>query len=105
MKRNEILKKLKFEVPDSKKKRVIISSDVKNEADDQFAIMHHLLTPSEDVKGIIAAHFERNVRLAEAGSAMLCNRGKTMELSYEEGKKILELARIDDVPMLRGAAY
>ena len=30
-----------FRVPDKKKKRVIISTDIANEADDPFAIMHH----------------------------------------------------------------
>lgn len=39
------------------KKRLIISSDAKNEADDQFAIVHALLSPSVDVVGIVPAHF------------------------------------------------
>jgi inosine-uridine nucleoside N-ribohydrolase len=39
------------------KKRVIIDSDAKNEADDQFAIVHALLSPSIDVVGVIPAHF------------------------------------------------
>lgn len=34
---------------------MIIHSDVATEADDPFAIVHHLLTPSEKVTGIIAA--------------------------------------------------
>ncbi|HLH59201.1 MAG TPA: nucleoside hydrolase [Streptosporangiaceae bacterium] len=37
--------------------RVIIDTDAKNEADDQFAIVHALLSPSLDVRGLIAAHF------------------------------------------------
>lgn len=44
-------------VPDEKKVRVIINTDAKNEADDQFAIVHALLTPSFDLHGIIPAHF------------------------------------------------
>jgi len=39
------------------RKRVIIDSDAKNEADDQFAIVHALLSPSLDVVGVIPAHF------------------------------------------------
>jgi purine nucleosidase len=39
------------------KNRLIISSDAKNEADDQFAIVHALLSPSVDVVGIVPAHF------------------------------------------------
>lgn len=38
-------------------RRVIIDTDAKNEADDQFAIVHALLSESLDVRGLIAAHF------------------------------------------------
>ncbi|MGH6921708.1 MAG: nucleoside hydrolase, partial [Geminicoccaceae bacterium] len=37
--------------------RVIIDTDAKNEADDQFAIVHALLTPSFELHGLIPAHF------------------------------------------------
>jgi inosine-uridine nucleoside N-ribohydrolase len=40
-----------------RKRRVIIDTDAKNEADDQFAIVHGLLSPTLDVRGLIAAHF------------------------------------------------
>lgn len=39
------------------RKRGIISSDAKNEADDQHAIAHAPLTPSFDVRGMVAGHF------------------------------------------------
>ena len=115
MKREEVLKRLGFTVPDCKKKRVIIASDVNCEADDPFAIMHHLLTPSFEVKGIIACHFEYVPRSMEAmakqrgegesaeGSGYAAGRFATMDRSYAEGELILQLAGIDDVPLLRGA--
>ncbi|MGV9770118.1 nucleoside hydrolase [Microbacterium sp. NPDC003461] len=37
--------------------RVLISTDAKNEADDQFAIVHALLSPTLDIRGILPAHF------------------------------------------------
>lgn len=37
--------------------RVIIDTDAKNEADDQFAIAQGLLSPSLDVRGIVPVHF------------------------------------------------
>jgi hypothetical protein len=37
----------------SSRRRVIIDTDAKNEADDQFAIVHALLSPSLDVRGLI----------------------------------------------------
>lgn len=40
-----------------KQARVIVSTDAKNEADDQFAIVHALLTPSFDLRGLVPAHF------------------------------------------------
>ncbi|KQR51751.1 hypothetical protein ASF88_09015 [Leifsonia sp. Leaf336] len=39
------------------RRRLIVNSDAKNEADDQFAIVHALLSPSLDIRGIIPAHF------------------------------------------------
>lgn len=116
MKREEILSRLEYEVPTSKKKRVIIDTDVCNEADDHFSIMQHLLTPSEEILGIIAAHNEyhaKNIKdsidrgdnIPDFMKQMAEARGKTMETSYQEGLKILKLADIDDVPMLRGSAY
>jgi inosine-uridine nucleoside N-ribohydrolase len=41
----------------TRRRRVIIDTDAKNEADDQFAIVHALLSPSLDVRGLVAAHF------------------------------------------------
>ena len=124
MKREEILSKLGYTVPECKKRRVIVVSDINCEADDPFAIMHHMLTPSIELKGIIACHYEWTMRLVEqhmkehpemveaakaAGDPrveiMINGRGKTMGRSYEEGELILKLAGVDDVPLLHGAAY
>ncbi len=38
-------------------RRLIIDTDAKNEADDQYAIVHALLSPTLDIRGLIAAHF------------------------------------------------
>lgn len=38
-------------------RRIIINTDAKNEADDQFAIVHALLSPTLDIRGIVPAHF------------------------------------------------
>jgi len=43
--------------PPEAKQRVIVNTDAKNEADDPFAIVHAVLTPSFDLRGIIPAHF------------------------------------------------
>lgn len=100
MKREEVLKRLGFQVPEIKKKRVIVHSDIAAEADDHFAVVHHLLTPSEDVKGIIAANFEWRFRTIPA---LQSQKGNSMMASYEEGKKLLELMEIDDIPLYKGA--
>lgn len=94
MKRNEILSRLGFSVLPASVMRVIVDTDAKNEADDQFAIMHHLLSPSIDVRGIIAAHFESKAKTP----------GETMEMSYQEVLRLMELAEIDDVPVFRGCS-
>lgn len=46
--------------------RVIILSDVSNEADDPFAIAHALLTPLFDVRAIVAQHFGKPGSVAES---------------------------------------
>jgi len=51
------MKQLDITFPREKMTRVIINTDAKNEADDQYAIVHALLTPSFELHGIIAAHF------------------------------------------------
>ena len=43
--------------PAEDKQRVIVNTDAKNEADDQYAIVHAILTPSFDLHGIIPAHY------------------------------------------------
>ena len=92
MKRSEILARIGLDVPPAARVRVLVDTDAKNEADDQYAIMHHLLTPMFDVCGIVAAHFEQ-----KAGSSR-----DSMEKSYREIGKLLSLAEIDDVPFFRG---
>lgn len=127
MKREEILQRLRFTVPEKKRKRVIVHTDICNEADDPFAIIHHLLTPSEEVEGIIAGHNEwvtgvfypmaakqRGLTPEEymkviaqgkdGAQPMLTPRCQSMEKSYQEGLKILKLAEMEDVPMLQGSA-
>lgn len=100
MKRQELLKKLGFEVAENKIKRVLVLSDIATEADDPFAIVHHLLTPSENVVGIVAGNFEWRYRVIPQLKDF---RFMSVEQSYAEGKKILEMLDIDDVPLLKGA--
>ena len=94
MKRSEILSQIGLDIPPASRIRLLVDTDAKNEADDQYAIMHHLLTPMFDVRGIIAAHFEQKAD----------STGESMEQSYREIEKLLALAQIDDVPFSRGSA-
>lgn len=59
--------------------RVIVDTDAANEADDQYAIVHALLSPTLDVRGIIAAHFG------------LRRTSSSMQASREEIDRILAL--------------
>ena len=47
----------KFHVPKEKIVRLIVDTDAKNEADDQFAIVQALLSPKFENVGMIAAHY------------------------------------------------
>lgn len=72
-----------FHVPDEKKIKVILDSDVRNEVDDQFAILHALMTPKFDVRGVIATHF---------GHDRIEN---SMEASYEELLRVVKYAGLE----------
>ncbi len=95
MKREEIISRMGMRLPLEKQVRVVISSDVANEADDQFAIVHQLLTPMFDVRGIIAAHFEGKAEGA----------GTSMEQSFQELERLMHAIDMEDVPMLHGCRF
>lgn len=82
---------MKFHIPEEKKVRVIIDTDAKNEVDDQFAIVQAVLSESFDLCGIIAAHFGNE------------KSKQSMQDSYDEIKKVLDLMKKDDVTILHGA--
>lgn len=82
----------KFKIPEEKKIRVILDTDVKNEVDDQFAIVQAVLTESFDIRGIIPAHF---------GS----EKSKTSQKdSYDEAVLVLEKMNMrDKIKLYNGA--
>lgn len=78
-----------FKVPEDKMISVLIDTDAKNEADDQYAITHALLSPKLRVLGLQACHFSDR-------------RSKTSMMdSYEECVRICDLLK-SDVPVLKG---
>ena len=72
-------------------RRVIINTDAKNEADDQFAIVHALLSPTLDVRGLIPAHF--GTRRSQ----------RSMAESREEIDLLLRLLNLSGVTVADGA--
>lgn len=89
---------LKFKVPPKRKIRLIVHTDCKNEADDQFALAHHLMTPRFEVKAVIAGHFDYMSKWRYGAP------GLTAKASYEEIVKVMELMDMADVcPVLMGA--
>lgn len=80
-----------FKVPAEKMVRVITDTDAKNEADDHYAIVHALLSPKFDNIAVIGAHF---------GKERIVN---SMEASYQEIIKILDLMDFDSSLAYRGA--
>lgn len=87
-----------FTVPEQKKLRMIIDTDAKNEADDQFAIAHHLMTDKFIVRGILAEQFEI--------SGFRWGAGNSTKASLDEINRILELMDLEDVcPVRMGSDY
>ncbi len=85
-----VYKNYSFTIPQEKQVRVIIDTDAKNEADDQYAIVQALLSPKLDNVGFIAARYG-----TQDGSV-----GR----SYAELEKILDLMEFEkDGLLYRGA--
>jgi len=85
------MRKAPYEIPESRKLRVIIDSDAHAEADDQYAIVHALLTPQFNVKALIGAHYGTR------------SEKDSMDLSYKEILKLLDLMDMKTVaPVLKG---
>jgi purine nucleosidase len=76
---------MNFTFPPETRHRVIVNTDAKNEADDQYAIVHALLTPSFEVHGIIPAHFGLHPG----------RRQDSMEASWEEVNLLLRLMQLE----------
>lgn len=80
-------------LPPHKKYRLILNTDAKNEADDQFTIVHALLTPTFDFHAISPAHF---------GSI---KSQTSLKDSHDETIKLLDLMNLTGkIPVLDGAA-
>lgn len=78
------MKKILDAILNEKNKKIILDTDTYNEVDDQFAVAYAMLSPEIDLLSLNAAPFFNNRSVsAEDG----------MEKSYEELKKITELAR------------
>ncbi len=90
---NEVFKDLKKK----SKKNIILDTDTYNEVDDQFALVYAM--ESKDCVNLLSVNaapfLNKKVKSAEEG----------MEKSYEEIKRVIELARPGcNIPVLRGSA-
>lgn len=82
------------EYPPEAKQRVIVNTDAKNEADDQYAIVQAILTPSFDLHGIIPAHFGTG------------KSATSMQDSYDETMLLLQLMGLEnDIRVEAGATH
>ena len=84
-------KPMPYTVPFEKQYRVILCMDTANEVDDALAIVHALLTPQFEMKGVVAAHFRTKL-------------SNPLDLSVAETERVFEKAGfLGKVPILRGA--
>ena len=87
-----------FKVPEKRRFRVIVHTDCKNEADDQFALAHHLMTPKFDIRAVIAGHFDF------VSKHRYGQNGLTTKASYDEIIKVMSLMDMQGhCPVLMGA--
>lgn len=83
----------RFRIPEGKRIRLIVDTDAKNEGDDQYCIVHALLSPRFDVRGVVAAHFG-----AEKSATSMLD-------SFDEIEKILELMAFPKTLAVKGGAH
>lgn len=77
-----------------KRARVIVNTDAKNEADDQYAIVHAILTTSFDLRCLIPAHFGTR------------KSATSLQDSHDEVLRLLRLMGLEDrVPVADGAPH
>ena len=81
-----------YQIPESRKVRIIIDTDAYAEGDDQYAIVHALMTPKFEVVGIVAEHFADRF-------------DNTMEKSYEELERLTALMPEFPTSIYRGQRY
>ncbi len=74
--------------PENRRVRVLIDSDAACECDDNYAILHAMMSKKADLRGVIAAHFGAPYE-------------KTMEASFAEITKLMTLTE-SDIPVYEG---
>ena len=80
--------------PPEAKQRVIVNTDAKNEADDQYAIVQAVLTPSFELHGVIPAHFGTG------------KSATSLKDSHDETIKVLQLMDLEgQVQVADGATH
>lgn len=77
-----------YDIPSQKRIRVVISSDMANEADDHASVAEALLSPSFEIEALLAAHF---------------GRPGSRDESRQEISRLLELFGIGDDIVFDGA--
>lgn len=88
-----MLKKKPFVFPFEKSVRTIMYTDCNNECDDQYSVVHALMTPRFDVKAVISAHYFGIGDVSD-----------TEQKSYDEIVKLATLMDIrDEVNVLHGS--
>ncbi len=80
-------------LPSHKRLRLILNTDAKNEADDQYTIVHALLTPTFDFHGIIPAHFGTG------------KSATSMQDSRKEVDLLIDLMKVSGPKIANGAAF
>lgn len=90
MKREDLIKKLNINIPNNQK-NVFLDTDFANEADDPFAVIHYILSPSINLVGIGVEHFNKK------------NSDSSCDKSYSELKKMLDIIKLDDVFVYMGS--
>lgn len=75
--------------------RVIIDNDLSGDPDGLFQLVHHVLSPSVDIRGVIGSHLNQ-----QAG---FDNQGNSAASACKKAREVLQLLGRQDIPVVEGS--
>ncbi len=91
MKRKDLLKKLGYTIPQEAIRKVFIDTDFLNEADDPYALLHYIMSPTIEIMGVGSTHYYKKKAVDGAKESMYSIR------------QMLDIIDVSDIDVYMGS--